>query len=143
MTNSIPLALPVAPHASNASTVQYTKSTKVSSIPKPDYTLTEPPSYKIVAQYPQWCSTIDDEFSALQRQCTWVLVPPSPTQNLVGCKWVFKLKHNSDRSINRYKAKLVAKGFHQYYGVDFEETFSLVIKPPTVRIVFSLAIQFN
>ena len=101
MTNSIPLALPAAPHASNASTVQCTKSTNVSSIPKPDYTLTEPSSYKIVSQYPQWCSAIDDEFSALQRQGTWVLVPPSPTQNLVGCKWVFKLKHNSDRSINR------------------------------------------
>ena len=62
---------------------------------------------------------------------------------MVGCKWVFKLKHNSDGSINRYKARLVAKGFHQQYGVDFEETFSLVIKPPIVRIILSLAVQFN
>ena len=62
---------------------------------------------------------------------------------MVGCKWVFKLKHNSDGSISRYKARLVAKGFHQQYGVDFEKTFSLVIKPPIVRIILSLAVQFN
>ena len=62
---------------------------------------------------------------------------------MVGCKWVFKLKHNSDGSISRYRARLVAKGFHQQYGVDFEKTFSLVIKPPIVRIILSLAVQFN
>ena len=83
------------------------------------------------------------EFEALQRQDTWTLVPPSPSQNIVGYKWVFKLKHNSDGSISRYKTRLVAKGFHQQYGVDFEETFSPVIKPPTVRIILSLAVQFN
>ena len=62
---------------------------------------------------------------------------------MVGCKWVFKLKLNSDVSINRYKVRLVAKGFHQQYGVDFEETFSPVIKPPTVRVILSLAVQFD
>jgi len=110
---------------------------------KPDYTLTEPPSYKIAVQYPQWCAAMAEEFAALERQGTWSLVPPSPSQNVVGCKWVFKIKLNSDGSINRYKAKLVAKGFHQQYGVDFEETFSLVVKPPIVRIILSLAVQFD
>ena len=86
---------------------------------------------------------MDKEFEALQRQDTWTLVPPSPSQNIVGYKWVFKLKHNSDGSISRYKTRLVAKGVHQQYGVDFEETFSPVIKPPTVRIILSLAVQFN
>ena len=52
---------------------------------------------------------MDEEFIALTRQRTWILVPPSPTQNVVGCKWVFKLKHNNDGSISRYKARLVAK----------------------------------
>ena len=49
------------------------------------------------------------------------------------------LKRNSDGSIARYKAHLVAKGFHQQAGLDFDETFSPVVKPPTVRIVLSLA----
>jgi hypothetical protein len=71
------------------------------------------------------------------------LVPPPPSKNIVGCKWVYKLKHNSDGSISRYKARLVVKGFHQQYGVDYEETFSLVVKPPTVRLVLTLAVSLN
>ena len=131
-------------HSTSAiSTVKVAKSSKIKSASKLDYTITEPPSYRIAAQYPQCCSAMDDEFAALQRQGTWTLVPPSPSQILVGCKWVYKLKHNSDGSISRYKARLVAKGFHQQYGLDFEESFSLVIKPPTDRIVLSLATQFN
>ena len=83
---------------------------------------------------------MDEEFVALTRQRTWILVPPSPTQNAVGCKWEFKLKHNSDGSISKYKAQLVVKGFHQQYGVDFEETYSPMVKPPTVKIILSLAV---
>jgi hypothetical protein len=61
----------------------------------------------------------------------------------VGCKWVYKLKHNSDGSIARYKARLVEKGFHQQQGIDFDETFSPVIKPPTVRLILSLAVSLQ
>ena len=55
---------------------------------------------------------MDVEFAVLHKQQTWSLVLPSPCVNLVGCKWVNKLKLNSDGTITRYKAKLVAKGFH-------------------------------
>ena len=80
---------------------------------KPDYTLTEPPSYNVAVQYPQWCVAMVEEFATLQRQGTWSLVPPSPSQNVVGYNWVFKLKLNIDGNINKHKARLVAKGFHQ------------------------------
>ena len=86
---------------------------------------------------------MDAEFQALQKQHTWSLVPTPPHVNLVGCKWVFKLKINSDGSISRYKVRLVAKGFHQQAGVDFHETFSPVIKPATVRLVLSIAVSCN
>ena len=58
------------------STVKATKHSKIKSVSKLDYTITEPPSYKVAAQYPQWCLAMDDEFAALQRQGTWTLVLP-------------------------------------------------------------------
>ena len=86
---------------------------------------------------------MNDEFDALLRNGTWTLVPPSPTMNIVGCKWVFRIKTNADGTINRYKARLVAKGFHQKPGVDFGETYSPMVKPTTIRTVLSIAISFG
>jgi len=64
----------------------------------------------------------------------------SSSTNLVGCKWVFRIKRNSDGTVERYKARLVAKGFHQRPDIDYKETFSPVIKPTTIRIVLNLAV---
>jgi hypothetical protein len=79
------------------------------------------------------------EFNALLKNCTWSLVPPQAAKNVVGCKWVFKLKRKADGSVERHKARLVAKGFHQHAGLDYGETFSLVVKPTTIRTVLSIA----
>jgi hypothetical protein len=108
-----------------------------------DYTLIEPPSFKLATQISQWCQAMQDEYDALIRQGTWSLAPPPQHHNIVVCKWVYKLKTHSDGSIARYKARLVAKGFHQQQGIDFDETFSPVIKPPTVRMILSLAVSLN
>ena len=66
-----------------------------------DYSYTEPPTYKIASTYPKWCEAMDAEFQALQKQETWFLVPPPPNVNLVGCKWVFKLKLRSDGKLSK------------------------------------------
>jgi hypothetical protein len=58
---------------------------------------------------------------------TWHLVPHRAGLNVIDCKWVFKLKHNSDDTIDRYKARLVTKGFKQQYGIDYDATFSHVV----------------
>jgi hypothetical protein len=107
----------------------------------PDYLNIEPPTFKVATQYPQWHDAMLHEFQALHRQDTWELVPPQSNQNLVGCRWVYKLKRHSDGTIARYKARLVAKGYHQQQGLDYEETFSPVVKPATVRLVLSIAAQ--
>ena len=63
--------------------------------------------------------------------------------NIVDNKWVFKVKYNSDGTVQQYKARLVAKGFHQQPRFDYSETFSLVIKPATIRLVLTLALSNN
>lgn len=77
------------------------------------------------------------------KQNTWDLVPPPSNANVIGCQWIFKIKRHSDGSIARYKARLVANGNQQYEGLDFTETFSPVIKQPTIRIVLSLSVHHN
>lgn len=59
---------------------------------------------------------------------------------MVGCRWTYKLKKNPDRSINKYKPRLVAKGFTQEYGFDFSQTFSPVVKPTTIRLILTIAL---
>ena len=71
----------------------------------------------------------------------WLLPPPNV--NLVGCKWVYKLKLNSDCAISWCKARLVAKGFHQQAGIDYTETFSPVIKLATIRFVLAIVVNSN
>ena len=83
------------------------------------------------------------EFNALIKNGTWSLVDRKPSMNLVGCKWVFKIKRKLDGSIERYNARLVAKGFHQQPRIDYTDTFSPVIKLTTIRIVLSSAVTSN
>lgn len=89
----------------------------------------------------EWKNAMLAECNALLATNTWQLVPPHPGQNPVGCKWVFKLKHNPDGSIESYKARLVAKGYHQQQGLDYTETFSPVAKRTTIRTVLTIAVQ--
>ncbi|NAW49705.1 hypothetical protein FGF92_24035, partial [Salmonella sp. gx-f5] len=80
------------------------------------------------------------EFEALVKTKTWTLVPPSSVSNLVGCRWVFSTKLRPDDSIERRNARLVAKGFHQQFGIDYTETFSPVVKPSTILLVLSIVV---
>ena len=108
-----------------------------------DLSQTEPATYKSALKSSVWLSAMKEELSALHSQGTWSLVPLPPHKNLVGCKWVYKIKRNADGTISRYKARLVAKGFNQEEGIDYGETFSPVVKPTTVRLVLALAAHFG
>ncbi|KAL1210236.1 Retrovirus-related Pol polyprotein from transposon RE2 [Cardamine amara subsp. amara] len=81
-----------------------------------------------------------DEADAFVHYDTFDLVDRSEAKNIVGSKWVFCIKRLLNGSIDRYKAHLVAKRFHQRPGVDYHETFSLVIKHATIRLVLGTAV---
>ena len=78
--------------------------------------------------------------SALVKNQTWILVQPTSPVKVVGNKWVFRIKHNADGSVSRYKARLVAKGFHQTQCIDYNETFSPVVKASTVKLILNLVV---
>lgn len=82
---------------------------------------------------------MQEKYDALIKRHTWSLVPLPPDKNLVSCKWIFKLKRHADGTIARHKARLVAMGFSQEYGVDYDETFSLVVRHTTIRLILALA----
>jgi hypothetical protein len=82
-----------------------------------------------------------EENSALISNGTWTLVPPTCASNVVGCKWIFRLKRHTNGTVARYKARLVAKGFNQRPDLDYHETFSPMVKPTTIRLVLSIAVS--
>lgn len=85
---------------------------------------------------------MDQEFNALLQNGTRELVPKA-SYNLIGCKWILRIKRNPDGSILKYKARLVAKGFHQQYGKDYFDTFSPVTKPVTICVILSISLSQN
>ncbi|TXG50620.1 hypothetical protein EZV62_023144 [Acer yangbiense] len=101
----------------------------------------EPKNVKAALSDPLWLKAMKDEYAALLNNKTWTLVPFQLNMNVVGNKWVYRVKYNPDGSILKYKARLVAKGFHQTPDLDFFDTYSPVIKASTIRVVFTLAVS--
>ncbi|KAI3694073.1 hypothetical protein L1987_77032 [Smallanthus sonchifolius] len=98
-----------------------------------------PKGIKTALKNPKWIQAMHDELKALHANQTWTLVPRPTSTNIVGSKWIYRIKYKSNGSIDRYKARLVAQGFTQIPGLDFTHTFSPVVKSSTIRVVLSLA----
>ena len=90
-----------------------------------------------------WREAMDSEYQSLIDNGTWRLVPPPTDRKLVSCKWLLRKKFNADGSISRYKARLVARGFSQVPGMDFNETFSPVLRITSFRALLATAAQFG
>jgi len=95
----------------------------------------EPETFEEAFQHPKWIKAMEEEMVALDRNQTWELMPKLKDVKPISYKWVYKIKCRTNGSIERHKASLVARGFSQQYGLDYHETFSLVAKLTTVRVL--------
>jgi len=102
-----------------------------------------PTDWKVAQQDAKWCAAMREELEALRKNQTWELTDLPEGKKAVGCKWVFTVKQSLEGKIERYKARLVARGYSQTYGIDYDETFAPVEKINTVRILISCAANFG
>jgi hypothetical protein len=104
----------------------------------------EPNSFREAMQRPEpergeWLKAALDEIQALIDNGTFELVPLPPGRKAVGSRWVFRIKHNADGSVDRYKGRLVAQGFSQRPGFDYNETFAPTPTWAALRAVIAIA----
>ena len=87
----------------------------------------------------RWISAMQQELDTLHYNNTWSVVPlPRSDRNIVGSKWIYKIKRDANGDIARYKARLVAQGFSQQPGIDFAEIFSPVVPYDSLRLLIAL-----
>ena len=80
-----------------------------------------------------------EELDALHKTGTWDLVDLPSGKYAIGCKWVYKIKTRLDGTVDRYKARLVARGFTQEYGIDYEEIFAPVARLSSVMTLIAVS----
>lgn len=104
--------------------------------------ITEPVSPKSALSSPEaadWKKAMDEEIQAHTENNTWQLAELPSDRKAIKAKWVFKLKKDENGKIIRYKARLVAKGYSQIYGIDYDETYSPVVRYTSLRMLMAVA----
>jgi hypothetical protein len=100
--------------------------------------LSEPASYRDAILHPEWQHAMAEEITCLERTGTWDLVPCPPRVRPITCKWVYKVKTRSNDSLERYKTRLVARGFQQEHGRDYDETFAPAAHMTTIHTLLAV-----
>ncbi|MDF3681148.1 reverse transcriptase domain-containing protein, partial [Enterobacter hormaechei] len=103
----------------------------------------EPQTYSEAKGIPEWEQAMTSEHQSLLKNNTSVLSDLAPGKTPIGCKWVYKIKYKSDGTLDKYKGRLVAKGFSQRQSIDYEETFAPTTKMSTIRLLLAMATQFS
>ena len=92
---------------------------------------------------PMWKEAVNSEIEPIMQNHTWELVDLPPRSKPLGCKWIFKRKMKTDGSIGKYKARLVAKGYKQKEGLDYFDTYSLVTRITSIRMLIAIVALHN
>ena len=99
----------------------------------------EPNNAKEALSHQSWKEAMIEEYNSILKNDVWDIVPRPKNKSVVSSKWLFKLKHAADGSIEKYKARFVARGFSQKEGIDYDETFAPVARYTSVRTILAIA----
>ncbi|KAL0421930.1 UNVERIFIED_CONTAM: Retrovirus-related Pol polyprotein from transposon TNT 1-94 [Sesamum latifolium] len=106
----------------------------------------EPATYEEAVTSPnanEWITAMKEEMSSMAKNNVWELVDLPAGRKTIGNKWVLKVKRKADESIDKFKARLVAKGYTQREGIDYEETFSPVVRFASVRLILAIVAHLD
>ena len=99
----------------------------------------EPTIYKEVAHKKEWVEEMMEEYQSIMKNDVFDIVSKPENKSAVSSKWIYKIKHACDGSIEKYKVRFVSRGFSQKEGIDYEETFSPVARYTSIRTIMELA----
>lgn len=99
----------------------------------------EPRSFGEAENDAAWRASMKEEMDSIERNGTWELVNLPRGHRPIGLRWVFKIKKNEAGDVIKHKARLIAKGYVQQHGIDFDEVFAPVARMESVRLMLALA----
>lgn len=91
----------------------------------------------------EWLKAMKSELKSIHKNKTWDLVELPEKRRTIGSRWVFAIKFHNDGRIDKFKARLVARGFSQRYGIDYNQTYSPTVRPESLRLLFAIAVEMN
>ena len=103
--------------------------------------ISDPTSFHEAVKCSKWKEAMDAEIKSIERNQTWSLTLLPDATKAIGVKWIYKTKLNELGEVDKFKARLVVKGYAQDYGIDYTEVFALVARLDTVRMILALAAQ--
>ncbi|KAL0402275.1 UNVERIFIED_CONTAM: Retrovirus-related Pol polyprotein from transposon RE2 [Sesamum latifolium] len=114
--------------------------------PQGSTSITVDATYEEVVASPnanEWITTMEEEMSSMAKNNVWELVDLPVGRKTIRNKWVLKVKRKTNGSINKFKARSMAKGYTQKEGIDYEETFSLVVRFASVRLILAIVAHLD
>ena len=103
----------------------------------------KPSSFEEAAQHDVWQEDMVEKYDSIMKNQDWEIVPRPEGKKVVESRWISKVKHAADGSVEKYKAHFVDKGFSEKEGMDYEETFASVARYSSIRTIISLAAEMG
>jgi hypothetical protein len=103
----------------------------------------EPFSYEEAAEKKVWQDAMIEEHQSIMKNDVWYIVPRPKEKSVVTSKWLYKIKHATDGSIEKFKASFIARGLSQKEGIDYEETFSPVARYTSIRATMAIVAKMG